>query len=606
MSFPGIRRAWLAGASLALLTVGVFLPLGRHGFIGLDDSAYLYENPWVRQGLTGRTVVWAFTSLGINANWHPLTWLSHLLDVSLFGMDAGKMHLMSLGFHLAATLLLFLLLRGMTGALGPSAFTAALFAVHPLHVESVAWASERKDVLSACLLMLTLLAWLGYLRRPGAGRYLGVALLYALGLMAKPMLVTMPLLLLLLDRWPLGRWPLPGRTTTRTSSFLFLEKSPLATLAAASAVITLLAQRVGGGLKGWESYPLETRLLNVPFAAAGYLGRTIWPLNLGILYPHPGRDLAMSWGLAALALLAGISIAAIRLGRRHPYLSAGWFWYLTALLPVVGLVQVGSQGSADRYTYLPLIGIFLMAAWGIPELLPAHLGRWRIPAAAGSVALLVLALLARRQVGYWRDSVTLFTRTLEVTRGNPVIHNNLGTILGDRGDLAGAESHLRQAVALQTDYAMAQYNLGNILYARERLEAAVVHYREALRLDPLYYQAWKNLGNTYLRLGDYATAADAYRACLARWPGDQGAQNNLGVALVDLGRPREARESFLRAIVMDPRDPQARYNLGLAYELDGKPAEAVTHYRQALMLKPDHAKARDALEHVLRELGAGP
>ena len=462
------RPALILGIAITLLTLALYWRVQGHGFLHYDDYQYVVDNPHVRHGLTRQGVLWALTS-GYASNWHPLTWLSHMLDCELYGLNPQGHHLNNLLLHIANALLLFRLLLRMTGALWRSAFVAALFALHPLHVESVAWVAERKDVLSTLFWMLTLGAYLRYRERPTGTRYLATLFLFALGLAAKPMLVTLPFVLLLLDCWPLGRMPSP-----RSLLPLVREKAPFFVLAALSSVITFWVQSHWGAVV--LSIPLKERLANALVSYVGYGAKMLWPVNLACFYPHPLDGLPLWQAAGALLLLAGVTVAVVRAGRRLPYLAVGWLWYLGTLVPVIGLVQVGAQAMADRYTYVPLIGLFVMLSWGAGSL-AAKGPLPKIATAALSAALLAALLpLTWSQISHWKDSETLFAHALEVTDRNLLAHNNLGNALARQGRLEEAEFHLVEALRLRPDYAAAQNNLGILRLRQGRFEEAAGHF----------------------------------------------------------------------------------------------------------------------------------
>jgi hypothetical protein len=514
------RVVWLSLA-LAALDLAVFAQIRQHAFITYDDPLYVTGNPQVLGGLTARGVAWAFTT-GHSANWHPVTWLSHMLDVELFGLEAGAHHVTSFALHLANTLLLFWGLHRMTGATGRSAFVAALFGVHPLHVESVAWIAERKDVLSTLFWWLTIWAYVAFVRRPDRRRYGLVLLSFALGLASKPMLVTLPFTLLLIDVWPLGRLTgPPGRLRA-----LVFEKVPLVVLAIASSLVTFLVQRQGGAVNGLDEIPVGLRVSNALVSYVGYLGKTIWPDRLAIFYPYPAS--IPVWATAgAVAMLVVISIAAFWLARRRPYVAIGWVWYLGTLLPVIGLIQVGGQALADRYTYVPLVGIFVIIAWGVPDLL-ARWPAWRAlaPVAAATV-ILACAVTARAQTAHWRTSFALWQHAVEVTRDNHVAEDALGTILVEMGQPAEAIPHLSRAVAIKPTFAQAHYNLGLAFTKEGRDAEAAAQYVDALRLLPDLAEAHYNLGVILARQGQFDAAAREFREVLRINPQNTDAQRAL-------------------------------------------------------------------------------
>ncbi len=525
-----------AGLLLVILTITVFAPTVHHGFFSFDDDLYVAGNRQVARGLTWPGAWWAFTSVGYASNWHPLAWLSHMADVQFLGMEPGRHHLVNVLLHAAAALLLFLLLRGLTGACWAPLLAAALFAVHPLRVESVAWIAERKDVLLGLCFMMTLLGYLRYLRKPGAGRFMAVVGLYALALLAKPMGVTLPLILLLLDAWPLGRL-VAGDPALRRR--VVWEKVPLLLLAAGSAVMTVLAQRRGGMVTSLERFTPGQRASNALVAAASYLGKTLWPSRLAVFYPHPEGSLPAGRVLGALALLVLLSGAALA-ARRRPYLRTGWLWFLVALLPVIGIVQVGVQAMADRYTYLPGIGLALAIAWGLGDLARLGPGR-RLPvAAAAAVLVLALAVAARLQTDLWRDDALLFRRALQVTRGNWVAEYNLGAVLAARGATEEAVAHYLNALTMRPASAAAHNNLANLLLQRGEAAGALTHYLEAMRLNRIDPLPRYNAALALERLERYGEAEALYREALRLRPDYAEARENLALLLRQAGRKAEA------------------------------------------------------------------
>lgn len=501
-------------AALALLTLALYVPVLRHDFVVYDDPVYVVDNPHVRAGFTVDGVRWAFVSMAAS-NWHPLTWLSHMADCQLFGTHAAGHHATSVAIHTVTALLLFALLSRTTGALWHSGFVAALFAWHPLHVESVAWVSERKDVLSGLFFMLTMLAYVRYAERPSVRRYAVVAGLFALGLMAKAMLVTLPLILLLLDVWPLRR----------TGGRLVTEKLPLFSLSAAVAGVTYVAQSAGGAVLGLARVPLESRLANAPVSLATYLGKAFWPSRLAVFYPYEVAIEAWRVGVAAV-VLAAVSVAVWRARRRCPPVLVGWLWFLGMLAPVIGLVQAGEQRMADRYTYLPLIGVFIMVAW-CSSTLPASR---RLRAALVAMAALALAgclALTRAQLGHWRDSVALFSHALEVTPRNPLAHVNLGSALLARGDVAGAARSYVEAARQRPDWFPARFNAGMALARLGRDDEAMLHLDAARRLEPASAETHFQLGVVLERRGQLKEAQGQYREALEHAPGHPMARTRL-------------------------------------------------------------------------------
>lgn len=595
------RSAWIVSAALALAVAVTYAPVATHGFVNWDDPDYVTNNAMVRQGLTSAGFRWAFTTAHA-ANWHPLTWLSHMLDVQLFGLDAGSHHVVSVILHIASTLLLFGWLRRTTGTIGRSSFVAALFALHPAHVESVAWVAERKDTLSAVFWMASLWAYTAYVRRPSRTRYSIVFVCIALGLMAKPMLVTLPFVLLLVDIWPLRRltvgwsmrmdWSQLGRRT--------IEKTPLIALALASSVATFIAQSRGGAVARLDAYPLGLRAANAIVSYIAYIGEAFWPVRLAVVYPP--RPMPSPWMLAgAVAILIVISVLAVRWAETRPYVLVGWLWYLGTLVPVIGLVQVGSQPMADRYTYVPLIGLFMMVAWGIHDVLAGrHAFRFVAPAGA-AVAIVGVAVLAQRQVRYWRDDLTLWSHALAVTNGNARAHNNLANALSDRRRVADAVVHYREAIRIQPNFGEAHSNLANSLAGQGLIDEATREYIVALQYRPTDPFAHNGLGSILDEQGKVAEAIAHYEAALRVAPDMVGARNNLGVALVKQGRVDDAIREFLEAIRVNPTAANIHYNLGVTLTQRGDTAQARRHLETSVQLDPSFAPARQALALLTRK-----
>jgi Flp pilus assembly protein TadD len=506
----------------------------------------------------------------------------------------------------------------MTGTLWRSGFVAALFALHPLHVESVAWVAERKDVLSTFFLFLTLLGYIRYVENPGFSGYPLIILLFTLGLMAKPMLVTLPFLLLLLDFWPLERIRLgqPGNIhgppsqpsingkKPRVQVFrLLVEKIPLFSLAAVSSVVTFIVQKSGGAVGTLEIYPFETRLANALVSYGRYIIKMIWPQNLAVFYPHPGQSLPMWQAAAAGLLLLAISFAVIRVGRRYPYLPVGWLWYLGTLVPVIGLVQVGAQAMADRYTYLPLIGLFIMIAWGAYDLVRSwRYGKLALTLAATSL-LSALIVCASLQVSQWKNSLTLFDHALQVTDNNGQIHNNLGNVLAEKGKLQEAISHYTRALKINPNYGEAHINLAVALASQGKLQNAMNHYSTALRLKPSSPELHNNLGVALFGQGYIPAAIDHYLAAVQLKPDYAEAHNNLGNALAQQEKLVEAEVHYSKALKIRAHYPEAHNNLGVALARQGRLNEAIVHFREALRLEPNYVQARANLAIALQEVG---
>lgn len=621
----GKNRQFVAvSIALAAVTMIAYWKAIGGGFV-FDDKLYILGNPHVQNGLNWTDIRWAFTAWHAS-NWHPLTWISHMLDSRIWELNPLGHHLTSVLLHIANTVLLFALVRRMTGHLWRSAFVAALFALHPLHVESVAWVAERKDVLSTLFWILTMLAYVRYTERPGIGRYALVAGLFALGLMSKPMLVSLPIVLLLVDYWPLGR-------LGRSRAALVIEKLPLFMLSAASCAVTYLAQQAGGSVAVSE-FPLGVRAANAVVAYVAYLWRMLLPIRLAALYPHPGATLPPWQVVGSAALLIGITALVIVLARRKPHLAVGWLWYLITLVPVIGLLQVGSQAMADRYTYVPLIGVFLALAGSIgpirrERIRPASLG-------AGAV-ILACAVGTWHQTGFWRDEITLCRRAIAATGGNAVMHNNLGVALYEEGDLDGAIAEYRKGLGISSSYADLHTNLGNALSDKGQLDQAIAEYHMAIRLDSANPRIYNNLGTVLAQKGEVDEAIDAFRKAVEIEPEMAATHGNLARALMQVGKSEEALEEYRTAVDLGPGDPQlhldfgqalmslgssdeaiaefgqalwirqdfpeAHLNMGVALINQGKPDEAIGHYRQALRSRPEYAEAHHNLAVALYSKG---
>ena len=509
---------------LALLTWIVFGKTLWHDFVNYDDPRYVYQNTKITSGLNIAGIAWAFSHIH-SENWHPLTTITHMLDCSLYGLKAGGHHFSNVLFHTIAVVLLFLALQQMTGALWKSAFVAAVFAIHPLHVESVAWVAERKDVLSGVFLMLSLLAYVHYARARSTWHYLIVAFVFALGLMSKPMLVTLPFVLLLLDYWPLGRITDERSYTGDQLLSLLVEKIPLIALSALSSVVTFMAQR---GAIGWtEQLPTLPRVNNALASYVIYMRQMFWPANLAVFYPHPENRLSPLEISLALAVLIGITMAAIILRKKAPYFITGWLWYVGMLVPVIGLVQVGWQGHADRYTYLPQIGLYIAGTWAVADLTASWRRRRVLLGAVGLLVVGALSCSASIQTSYWRNSETLFTHALAVTGKNDVAENNLGIIFLEKGQLDEAIARLQAAIDLRPENGPAQNNLAKALLQKGRVAEAMVHYRKFLEIEPENVEARNILGTALIQQGRVEEATKQWQDALALEPENGNAASNL-------------------------------------------------------------------------------
>jgi Flp pilus assembly protein TadD len=592
------RGFWIC-LVLMLITAAVFCQVCTYDFVNLDDPTYVYENTNIQNGITSKAIKWAFTT-GYASNWHPLTWLSHMLDWQLFGPEAGGHHLTNLLFHIANTLLLFTVLKQMTHRLWPSAFVAVLFALHPLHVESVAWVAERKDVLSTFFWMLTMWAYLRYVKHPNVARYLLTLLTFALGLMAKPMLVTLPFVLLLLDYWPLARVPskrVVGKTDRRNKKhtdshfhwrilyYLILEKIPFFALSAASSIVTFFVHR--GAIVQITQVPLKFRISNAIVSYVEYIGKMIWPSRLAVFYPHPSYDVSILYAIISTVFLLDVTILILRFAKNHPYLVTGWLWYIGTLVPVIGLVQVGGQALADRYTYITLTGLFIIIAWGLPDLLARK--RYKTTALTLSALLIILALsiCTHFQLRYWRSSITLFQHALDVTEDNYISHFCIATPLREQGRLDEAIYHCSEAVRLRPDFFDAHIYLAYFLRNAGRLDEAVKEYRESLQIKPEDPNALNGLGITLGQQGKLDEAIKCFTEALRIKPDFTAVHANIGYALLRQGNLDEAAVHLTEALQLDPNSAQAHYSLGQALVQRGKINEAITHFEEALRLEPD-------------------
>jgi Flp pilus assembly protein TadD len=581
-----LKAVWL---SLAIVvgTLAAYAGVWNHEFVAWDDPAYITQNPEVLQGLTSHGVRWAFASAQV-ANWHPVTWLSHMLDVQIFGVNSGMHHAVSLGLHILNAILLFGVLARMTGAVGRSAFVAALFALHPLHVESVAWASERKDVLSTLFLMLALGSYLSYVERPDWRRYLLLLVVFALGLMAKPMLVTLPFILLLLDLWPLAR-------RERHSWYVLVrEKIPLFVLAIALSAVTYLAQRGAGAASQLAGVSRGLQIANAFVSYVRYLGKAVWPSGLASLYPFPTT--IDGWKLiAAVVLLLAASIGAVVAKQRRPYVTVGWFWYLGTLVPVIGLVQVGYHAMADRYTYIPFIGLFIIVAWGATELSAQWRAQRVILASSASVVLLACIAVTNVQVRHWRDGVALWQHTVAVTDNNFIAMTNLGYELMQRDRLDEAAIRFNDALRVSPNYLLARQNLGLALTKQRKYTEAIEQYQHALRMEPRNALLHADLGLTLSNAQRDDEAIAQYNEALRLQPELAAAHLRLGNALVRKGDVTNAIAHYEHALRIEPSSAEAHNNLGVALANQGSLDRAAAQFAEAVRLKPDYVDARNNL-----------
>jgi len=637
----GLNDRWTIPGVCIFLAAIIWVVFGQtlgHEFVNYDDDLYVYENPAVTRGLTLQGIIWAFTHVHCS-NWHPLTWVSHMLDCQFYGLSPGGHHLTNILFHTATAILLFLILRQMTGALWRSAFVAAVFAIHPLRVESVAWVAERKDVLSGLFFMLTIGAYArnaqrrsrvepSSLRSAASGSrepraqsvsaldprlpaldYCLVLLFFALGLMCKPMLVTLPLVLLLLDYWPLVRVAGGGWRVTRfgvqvpqlsTLNHLLYEKLPLFGLAVASGMVTIFAQTKA--IQSFEQISLPLRVGNALISYVAYLGQMFWPSGLAVLYPFAAMDVGVSGVVLSLVLLAGISAGAFVLRHRRYFLT-GWLWYLIMLAPVIGILQVGSQARADRYTYLPQIGLYVLLTWAVADLCAGWRHRRVVLGGCATILLVALIFCARVQTAYWRNSESLWTHTLACTSDNAIAHNNLGVTLLQKGKVDEAIVHYQKALQINPDHVEAHIDFGNALIKKGSVDEAMVHYQKALQINPDSAKAHDNLGNALFKKGNVDEAIIHYQKALQIKPGSAETHYNLGNALLQKGNVDEAIVHYQMALQIKPDNTEAHNSLGGALLQKGKVDEAIPHFQKALQIKPDNAEACYNLGSALLQKG---
>jgi len=530
---------------LIVATFCIYSQIQDHEFINYDDNKYVTESSLVQAGLTNENIIQVFTTTHFGG-WIPITSISYMLDYQLYGLNPKGFLLTNLFFHIANSLLLFLILFRMTGAIWQSAFVAVVFALHPLNVESVAWVAERKNVLSTFFLLLTIWAYTRYAEKPTTNRYSLVFLFFTLGLMSKPMLVTLPFVLLLMDYWPLRRLKfeqerggneISEKNTARRSEVFRLvrEKIPLFLLATGAGIVTFIVVKGGGAFQSVETISLSARLTNAMVSYLEYLGKMIWPRGLSILYPHPGNALPLWQGILCGMVLVGITIISIRLIKKAPYFAVGWFWYLGTLVPVIGIVQTGAQAMADRFTYIPLIGVFIIVAWGVPELISKWRHKEKVLSVSAGIIIFTLLITTWKQASHWKNSITVFKHAIRVTDkkypGFSIVHNNLGRVLFAKQKNEEAISHFKMAIKLKPDYANAHYNLGSALFAKQKNEEAISHYKMAIKLKPDYADAYNNLGAVLFHAKMTEEAIDYFKEAIRIRPGLAAAQKNLETVL---------------------------------------------------------------------------
>jgi tetratricopeptide (TPR) repeat protein len=598
------RNEIIIGLFLVIITFSVYWQIQRFDFVHFDDNEYVYDNQHVNNGISSDNLIWAFTAFHSN-NWHPLTWISHMLDCQFFGLNPGWHHLTNLLFHIANILLLYIIFRQTTGSIWKSGFIAAIFALHPLHVESVAWIAERKDVLSAFFWMLTLWSYIRYTRRPAFNRYLWVIIFFIFGLMSKPMVVTLPFVLLLMDYWPLNRvqfQSLDAKETKAQVIRLLVEKIPLFIFIPISSIFTYFAQNHGGIVKSLDVFPLETRIANAIVSYIRYIEKMIYPTKMAFLHPHQGMP---SWWMTAgsCLLVIAISFLAVKNINKRPYLIVGWLWYIGTLVPVIGLVQVGMQSMADRYTYIPSIGLLIIVAFGISEMT----SNWRYQKLWLSITttalITIFSAITWNQLGYWKNSMTMLAHTLKVTSNNYIAYDSMGVELFGLGRVDEAIQNYLKAIEIYPQNPYSHFNLGMALHAQGRLKEASQQYLQAIRIMPAYYKAYTNLGAALYAQGQTDEAIKQYLKALRINPDYVEAHYNLGLALDTAGRTEDAINHFMQAVRVKPDLVTAQYSLGTALYKQGRTDEAIGHFLKAVRLKPDLLIAQYSLGIALAKQG---
>ena len=605
------RVVFLVSLCLIVVIIVPYWQVINFDFVGYDDELYVTKNLNVQKGFTAEGVKWAFTSFH-SANWHPLTWLSHMLDCELYGLNPTGHHWTNVELHIVNTLLLFFILFKMTGVLWRSALVAALFALHPLHVESVAWISERKDVLSTFFGLLMFFAYYRYVKISGFKNYLLVIIFFGLGLMAKPMLVTFPFVLLLLDFWPLQRLQFKDNTSPPDEAARFdlqrffkliWEKIPLFVMAAIASVLTFIAQQSEGAVKPLELLPLIARIPNALVSYVTYALKTIWPSNLAVFYPHPGNSLP-TWQIAVAILLITVAIfLSMRTLKEYPYIVVGLFWYLVTLIPVIGLVQVGDQAMADRYTYIPLIGLFIIISWGAFDFLKKWHYHMIILILSAISVICVLAVCTFLQLGYWQNGITLFEHAIKVTNKNCVAHNNLGVLLSKEEKFDEAIFHYDEVLKIKPKDSKALYNKGCVLREKGNLDKAAFFFKKSLKIKPDNANAHNELAYILFVQGKLDEAISHYRNALKIKPDFTNACNNLANVLYLQGEIDKAVLLYKKVLRLDPENVDTHYNIGLFYKKQGKLKKAMTHLAKVIKIDPDYAKAYNEIGVILFQQG---
>jgi tetratricopeptide (TPR) repeat protein len=607
------RQVLFISIALVAATLAAYEPIRHNDFVSYDDTTYITENPNVTGGITQHSIVWAFTT-GHSSNWHPLTWLSHMLDYEIYGLNPLGHHITNVLIHIVNSLLLFWILRKMTGTIWTSAFVAGVFALHPLQVDSVAWAAEKKTVLSGLFWLLTIAVYIHYTKQPRLGRYLLLFVVFGFCIMTKPVVVTLPLVLLLLDYWPLERvkWGQLGTPSSPTKVIrhkasmgrLITEKIPLFALSAILCLITFVSQKSGGAVIELETVPLDYRIANMFFSYIRYIGKMIWPSRLAVFYPYHIADLSVTTVIICAALFALITILAIYTYRQNKHITTGWLWYVVTLVPVIGLVQAGFQSLANRYMYLPMLGLLIIIAWSAKDLIVKHPQLKAVTAVMGTIVLLSLLILTRAHVRHWQNSITLFEYALKTTTNNATAEVNYGiALLHEAGRFDEVISHLRKAVRLNPTFAIARYNLGKILLQQGKSNEAIECFNELLQQNGDSAEAHFNLAVAFNMQKKYDDAIKHLAKVLEIDPNYPDARNKMEITLIISGRTNDAF-AYFNEILRTSKDPAEEYtNLGVVYTQAGKYELAIQSFTKAVELKPNSTTTLNNLAWTLATTG---
>ncbi len=588
---------------LAAVTVVAYEPIRHNGFVGYDDNEYIVKNPHITGGITQQSLTWAFTK-PYASNWHPLTWISHILDCQVFGLNPLGHHLVSVLFHTANALLLFWILKNITGTIWTSAFVAAVFAVHPVQVESVAWAAERKTVLSGLFWLLTMAAYVRYTRQPAFGRYILVLLVFGLCIMTKPIVVTLPLVLLLLDYWPLERvrWGQYVGAASKSAKWLIVEKIPLLAMSAFLSVMTFVSQKSGGAMSTAENMPLDYRIANVFLSYIRYIGKMIWPSGLAVYHPHPRTGFSDIAVVTCALLFVLITFFSIYMGRRKKYVAVGWLWYVGTLVPMIGLVQVGAQAIAYRYMYLSMLGLLIIVAWAVKDLVANRFRRKVVAAVSAIVVLSAFVILTQMQVGHWQNTITLFEHTLNVTKDNAAAEHNYGYALSEAGRLDEATIHLNRAVQLVPEFVEARNNLGKLYLKQGKINEAIDCFTELAKRKDAPAEVHYSLASALLMQKRYDEAIKQLAIVLELDPDYAHAHSAMAVALMSAGRTDEAIACFNKYLRLNENSVELHYNLAVALVMQKKYDEAIRHFTRVTELDPNNAGALNGLARTLDTL----